>query len=700
MKNTKAYFGFMVALVSILSVFVSASHGPDLKVESVEFLEFGQEQGYFLRIMILNDGLVDPTNDVTEPFEIVVESMQGTSKVTESLVLDHVSAGGSASFDMFIPHDLNKNQDVKVRVTVDVENVISEKDETNNVLEKVLVLPKPDFDNDGVADGVDNCYSTPNPDQKDSDNDGVGDVCDNPQFPMSVDLTVQSVDVSSVIATGIVTKTVVKNNGDITINGAFNLNVAAMTKDGTVVSKDVTIFGLQKGQTQTVELTLEMDTQGMQKTIVRAAVDSENAISESNEKNNLFEKEFVFQIVPKDVDLEINGFGIKTLAQESITFSVIVANGGEEDITTPFVVSVKTIDNNGKMAEGKVTVDELDAEEDEKVLVTVSGIDVEGSSKILAEATVDAGNAVLEKNENNNKLQIEIEFAVLPPSPSNTVPVLAPIGNKEVVQGSTLSFKISATDADGDVLTYSAQNLPQGATFDSATQTFAWTPAETVQGTFSVTFLAADDTAAATETIQITVKQKASSLETQYNDLQKKYDEYYEEYKDLKDDYEDAVDDNDASDIKKFKEDLEDLQDKVDDLEEDVDDLTNDVEDSSDSKKKELLDKLEDLSDDVQNLQDKIDTVLGKKKTDYGVLGSTGFVPVPVPPAGSGATDDNVEVQKLSFAPGAISGQATATQPAKASSWEETRYTLLLAGGIVVLLALVIFLLALLLGRK
>ena len=51
--------------------------------------------------------------------------------------------------------------------------------------------------------------------------------------------------------------------------------------------------------------------------------------------------------------------------------------------------------------------------------------------------------------------------------PPNQAPVLAAIGNKTVAENATLTFTVSATDADGDTLTYSATGLPTGATFNA-----------------------------------------------------------------------------------------------------------------------------------------------------------------------------------------------------------------------------------------
>lgn len=92
-----------------------------------------------------------------------------------------------------------------------------------------------------------------------------------------------------------------------------------------------------------------------------------------------------------------------------------------------------------------------------------------------------------------------------PPS-TNRAPVLDAIGNKTVSEGATLTFTISASDANGDALTYSASNLPVGATFDPATQTFSWTPEDSQAGVYaSIRFQVSDGSLSDTEDITITV---------------------------------------------------------------------------------------------------------------------------------------------------------------------------------------------------
>jgi hypothetical protein len=89
----------------------------------------------------------------------------------------------------------------------------------------------------------------------------------------------------------------------------------------------------------------------------------------------------------------------------------------------------------------------------------------------------------------------------------NNPPVLNAIGNKTVNEGSLLRFTISATDPDGDTLTYSTSNLPSGANFNSSTRTFSWTPRYNQAGVYTVRFQVSDGELTDYENVTITVVQ-------------------------------------------------------------------------------------------------------------------------------------------------------------------------------------------------
>ncbi len=88
--------------------------------------------------------------------------------------------------------------------------------------------------------------------------------------------------------------------------------------------------------------------------------------------------------------------------------------------------------------------------------------------------------------------QSAMEAITITVTDTNCAPILSVIGNKTIDPGNVLSFTLSATDADGDTLTYSASGLPSGATFNAASKTFSWTPTVNQSGTYSVTFGVSD----------------------------------------------------------------------------------------------------------------------------------------------------------------------------------------------------------------
>jgi len=74
------------------------------------------------------------------------------------------------------------------------------------------------------------------------------------------------------------------------------------------------------------------------------------------------------------------------------------------------------------------------------------------------------------------KLSIEFPTGVVESVAINVPEMLEPIGDKFVNVGGLLEFTILASDPEGDPLTYSAVNLPIGATFNSQTHKFSWIP--------------------------------------------------------------------------------------------------------------------------------------------------------------------------------------------------------------------------------
>ncbi len=89
---------------------------------------------------------------------------------------------------------------------------------------------------------------------------------------------------------------------------------------------------------------------------------------------------------------------------------------------------------------------------------------------------------------------------------TDSTPVLAAVPAQTVTVGQTLALTLSAADADGDALTYTASNLPAGAALDPATGVLTWTPQDGQAGTYPGIVLAASDgSRSATQTVTFTV---------------------------------------------------------------------------------------------------------------------------------------------------------------------------------------------------
>lgn len=130
-----------------------------------------------------------------------------------------------------------------------------------------------------------------------------------------------------------------------------------------------------------------------------------------------------------------------------------------------------------------------------------SAVKAAGKSVVVAvpKDTFDANPDVaklLRKNQDNNH------------APTISIDTESTIA---VEPESKVTIHVTAKDADGDNVTLSISNLPEGAEFDASTGEFTWNNA--TKGTYTVTFIATDGTAKSSKTVTIKVSSATASLE-------------------------------------------------------------------------------------------------------------------------------------------------------------------------------------------
>lgn len=90
----------------------------------------------------------------------------------------------------------------------------------------------------------------------------------------------------------------------------------------------------------------------------------------------------------------------------------------------------------------------------------------------------------------------------------NGAPTLGAITDKIVDELAALTFTLVGTDADGDTLTFGLTGLPAGASFDTGTGAFSWTPTEAQgYGLYSLTATVTDGVSTASQPFTITVNE-------------------------------------------------------------------------------------------------------------------------------------------------------------------------------------------------
>ncbi len=107
-----------------------------------------------------------------------------------------------------------------------------------------------------------------------------------------------------------------------------------------------------------------------------------------------------------------------------------------------------------------------------------------------------------------------IDMAFVFSTLANNAPVIDEVLPIEAVEGEPLAFTLTATDPDGDSVTWGSGNLPEGAELNAETGEFSWTPGSDQVKDYKVTFVATDDGGPVEESSSITVFIHVVEVET------------------------------------------------------------------------------------------------------------------------------------------------------------------------------------------
>jgi hypothetical protein len=116
-------------------------------------------------------------------------------------------------------------------------------------------------------------------------------------------------------------------------------------------------------------------------------------------------------------------------------------------------------------------------------------------------ADVGPHNVVLQVDDGTNTMNQSFTINV---SAANQAPVLANIPNQTGTVGTPVEFDASASDTEGEELTFSLDGEPTGATIDPETGEFTWTPNAAGEVTFTVR-VSDDGTPSLSDDQQVTI---------------------------------------------------------------------------------------------------------------------------------------------------------------------------------------------------
>ncbi|WP_407347379.1 dockerin type I domain-containing protein [Methanolobus sp. WCC1] len=190
--------------------------------------------------------------------------------------------------------------------------------------------------------------------------------------------------------------------------------------------------------------------------------------------------------------------------------------GSQFDLQYSQLASISTVDEGDLFtASGLATTFQYDSISNaegllDNVYAAIVGSGTITSSGVMATIEMVAGSSsgvldlglsdVILSDANSNPAGYTVSNATVL---IDTAPQFTSVSAQTVEEKQSLSFTVTANDADGDDLSYSSTSLPSGATFNDGS--FSWTPSQGDAGSYVATFEVTDGYLTDTVSVSITV---------------------------------------------------------------------------------------------------------------------------------------------------------------------------------------------------
>jgi len=188
---------------------------------------------------------------------------------------------------------------------------------------------------------------------------------------------------------------------------------------------------------------------------------------------------------------------------DSITqsFTVTVAEPNHAPVITSTAVTTGTA---GTAYTYTVTATDPDGDTLTYSLTTnPTGMTINSATGVITWTPTAAGSENVIITVSDGTDSITQSFTITVAEALNQAPVITPITDYTLTLGGTFSYTVTATDPDGDTLTYSLSTYPTGMTIDSATGVITWIPTSVVS--YSVTIEVSDGDLTDVQTFTVTV---------------------------------------------------------------------------------------------------------------------------------------------------------------------------------------------------